>query len=115
MFIITWKYRWLEYERQWPAGFHKWLTKTVKIMEAATRQITKLGKDMHTVGTEFIYARGIGIMELSKETGSIETLFSHELASHPTALIDDNGEMRKTSKYVLKAKLQVMCGGMQNR
>ncbi len=63
-------------------------------MAAATKQTTKLGKDMHTVDTEFISARVIGIMASSRETVSIETLFSH----------DDSGEMRKTSKSVLKDK-----------
>ncbi len=79
-------------------------------MAAATKQTTTLGKDMHTVDTEFIYARVIGIMASSRETVSIATLFSHELAPHPTALFDDSGEMRKTSKSVLKTKLQVLCG-----
>ncbi len=68
----------------------------------------------YTVDTEFIYARVIGIMASSRETISIATLFSHELAPHPTALFDDSGEMRKTSKSVLKTKLQVLCG-MRNR
>ena len=95
--------QWLEYERQWPAGFHKKLTKK-----------RKLGKDMHIVDTDFIYALVITIMASSRETVSIETLFSYELAPHPTALFDDSGEMRKTSKFVLKTKLQVMCG-MWNR
>jgi len=36
------------------------------------------------------------------------------LAPHPTALFEDSGEMRKTSKSVLKNKLQVLCG-MRNR
>ena len=64
--------------------------------------------------TEFIYARVIGLMASSRDIVSVETLFSHELASHPTALFDNSGEMRKTSKSVLKNKLQVMCG-MRNR
>ena len=64
--------------------------------------------------TDFTYARVIGIMTSSRDTVSIETLFFHELAPHPTALFDDSGEMRKTTKSVLKTKLQVMCG-MRNR
>jgi len=60
------------------------------------------------VDTEFIYARVIGIMASSRDTVSIETLFSYELAPHPTALLDDGGEMRKISKSVLKNKLQFM-------
>ena len=58
-------------------------------MAAATKQTTKLGKDMHTVDTEFIHARVIGIVASSRETISIETLFSQELAPHPTALFMD--------------------------
>jgi len=53
-------------------------------------------------------------MASSRDTVSIETLFSVELLPHPTALFDYNGEMRKTSKSVLKKKLQVVCG-MWNR
>ena len=36
--------------------------------------------------TEFVCARVIGLMASSREIVSVETLFSHELASHPTAL-----------------------------
>ena len=89
-------------------------SKQVKTMAASTKQTTKLGDNMYIVDTEFIYVRIIGIMASSRDTVSIETLFSHELAPHPTALFDDSGEMRKTSKSVLKTKLQVVCG-MQNR
>ena len=71
-------------------------------MAATRRQTTKLGKDMHTVGTDIIFACVIGIMASPRETVSIETLFSHELAPHPTALFDDSGEIRRTSKSVLK-------------
>ena len=59
---------------------------------------------------------------LSRETVSIETsfsvfiktLFSYELALHPTTLFDESGEMRKTRKLALKTKLQVACR-MRNR
>jgi len=88
--------------RQWPAGFHKKLT-----MAASTKQVTKLGDNMHIVDTD---AHVIGIMASSRDTVSIETLFSHELAAHPTAFFDDSGEMRNTSKSMLKTKLQVVCG-----
>ena len=81
--------QWLDYERQWPAGFHKKLTKQLKTMAALTKQATKLGDNMHIVDTEVIYARVIGIMASSRDTVSIETFFSHELAPHPTALFDE--------------------------
>ena len=69
---------------------------------------------MHIVDTEFIYAHIIGIMASSRDSVSIETLFSYELAPHPTTLFDESGEMRKTGKSVLQTKLQVV-RGMQNR
>ena len=68
---------------------------------------TKIGKDTKCLDTEFIYARVLGIMASSRETVSIETLFSHELAPVPTALFDETGDMRTTSKAVLKNKLIV--------
>jgi hypothetical protein len=89
--------QWLEYEGQWPAGFHKRLTKRVKTMAAATKPTTKLGKEMHIVDTEFIYARVIGIMASAREIVSMETLFSHELASYPTALFDESAENQQVS------------------
>ena len=38
---------------------------------------------------------------------STHSLTSYELAPHPTAKFADNGEMRTTSKSVLKNKLQI--------
>ena len=60
-------------------------------MAAANKATTKLGKEMHIVDTELVYARVIGLMASSREIVSVQTLFSHELASHPTALFDDSG------------------------
>ena len=54
-------------------------------------------KDTKCLGTEFIYARVLGIIASSRETVSIETLFSHELAPLPTALFDETGDMRTPS------------------
>ena len=78
--------QWLDYEREWPAGFHKTLTKQVKTTAASTKQATKLGDNMHIVDTEFIYAHIIGIMASSRDTVSTETLFSYELAPHTQQL-----------------------------
>ena len=50
----------------------------------------------------------LGIMATSRESVSIETLFSHELALHPTALFDEDGDMRTTSKAALKNKIQIL-------
>ena len=62
--LLIGKNQWLEYEGQWPAVFNNKLTKKVKIMAAATNQVTKLGNDMHIMDNEFIYACVIGIMAL---------------------------------------------------
>ncbi len=47
--------QWLEYERQWPAGFHKKFTKKVKTMAAATKQTTTLGKDTLWILNSFMH------------------------------------------------------------
>ena len=75
-------------------------------MAASTKQTTKFGDRMHIVDTEFAYACIIRIMALSWDGVSIETLFSNEMAPHPTTLFDGSGEMRKTTKSVLETKLQ---------
>lgn len=49
-------------------------------------------------------------MATSRESVSIETLFSHELALQSTALFDENGDMRTTSKAALKNKIQILSG-----
>ncbi|KAL8571528.1 hypothetical protein ACOMHN_056823 [Nucella lapillus] len=69
-----------------------------------------MGKDTKAIDTGFIYARVLGITASSREPVSIETLFSHELAPLPTALFDETGDMRTTSKAVLKNKIKIVCG-----
>lgn len=71
---------------------------------------TKHAKVDTAIDTEFIYARVLGIMATSRESVSIETLFSHELALQPTALFYENGDMRTTSKAAMKNKIQIMSG-----
>ena len=97
-----------EYEMSWPSGFHNKISKNVKPMIIVTNQQMK--KATHEiVNTELIYARVIGIMASSRDTVSTETLFSHELAPFPSALFGADGEMRTTSKSVLKSKIKVEC------
>ncbi|KAL8616218.1 hypothetical protein ACOMHN_058335 [Nucella lapillus] len=69
-----------------------------------------MGKDTKAIDTGFIYARVLGIMASSREPVSIEALFSHELAPLPTALFDETGDMRTTSKAVMKNKIKIVCG-----
>jgi len=102
------------FEDEWPASFHRKLKKKVKNIASVVKSNVKLGTDTKSLDTEFIYARVLGIMASSRETVSIETLFSHELASLPTALFDETGDMRTTSKAVLKNKIQ-SCSGVRNQ
>ena len=45
---------------------------------------------------------------VSTQTIDLQDLFNYEVASLPTSMFDDNGNMRiSTSKSVLKNKLQV--------
>lgn len=44
-------------------------------------------------------------MASARDSISISTLFSHELAAIPTSLFDENGDMRTTNKSVLKNKI----------
>ena len=58
------------------------------------------------VNIEMINACEIGIRASSREAFSTKTLFSNE-ASYPSALFDEKGELRSTSKSVLKNKIEV--------
>ena len=100
--------QWHEYEKQWPTGFHSNLSKTVKAMSTVTKKKIN-DRALEHVDSELICARVIGIMASSRETISTETLFSYELAPFPPALFDKNGNMRSTSKSVLKTKIKVEC------
>src|SRR6267154_46202 len=108
--VTVGKRQWHVYEREWPQGFHQTLNRTVKTMATFTKNTTKVGISHHVLDTGFIYARVICIMASSRAMISLQTLFSHELAPHPTALFDDDGNMRDPNKAVLKSKLQVECG-----
>ena len=96
------------YESNWPAGFHASLSKKVKTI-AGLPSHGKHAGGLPNINTEFIYACVIGIMASSREIVSTDSLFSYELAPHPTALFADNGDMWSTSKSVLKNKLQILC------
>ena len=102
--------QWSEYEKHWPQGFHCKISKKVKSMSVIVKQRMKSGPGTHeNVNTELIYGRVIGIMASSRETISTKTLFSYELARFPSSLFDSNGDMRTTSKSVLKSKIKVEC------
>ena len=95
------------YESCWPGGFHTSLSKKVNTI-AGLPSYGKHAGGPQNINTEFIYARVIGIMASSREIVMTHSLFSYELAPHPTALFAYNGDMRTTSKSVLKNKLQIL-------
>ena len=69
-----------------------------------TKRTTKV-HDRHGIAdTEFIYAWDLGIIASSRE----KSFHLHELTLQPTALLGESGEMRKTSRAVLKNKVQVL-------
>ncbi|KAL8582263.1 hypothetical protein ACOMHN_037020 [Nucella lapillus] len=98
------------FEGEWPASFHLKLKRRVKNIASLVKSQLKMGKDTKAIDTGFIYARVLGIIASSREPVSIEALFSHELAPLPTALFDETGDMRTTSKAVLKNKIKIVCG-----
>ena len=77
---------------------------------ASSKQKTTSSSAPQTLNTEIIYARVIGIMASSRDTVSIDTLFCYELSPYPSAMFDENGELRSTNKSVLKNKIKVECG-----
>ena len=96
------------FESKWPASFHCRIAKKVKNMATSTKTDFGHERVRGSIDTEFIYARAVGVMASKRNLVSIETLFSHELASHPTSLFDEKGDMRVTSKAALKNRMRTM-------
>ena len=71
----------------WPVSFHIKLKKKVKNKAAVMVVTAKHAKADTAIDTEFIYARVIGIMATSRESVSIETMFSHELTLQSRAFL----------------------------
>ena len=92
-----------EFEAGWPASFHKNLKKTVKTMPDVKKSI-KID-DTPVYDTELLYSRIIGLQQ-SREM-NIQDVLSYELSAVPSALFDKYGDMRSSSKAMLKSKLEV--------
>ena len=67
-------------------------------------------ENKNDMNSELIYARCMCIMTSHRECITLESLFKHELSAIQTSIFDTYGNMRQTSKAVLKAKLVVECG-----
>ena len=98
-----------EYESQWPSRFHDRLVRKIKPMSKAATIKSKDKDETPAMDTEMIYAPVITIMASSRESISTNTLFSYELSRYPSSLFDEKGEIRSTTKSVLKTKIKVEC------
>ena len=101
---------WKVFEQKWPDDFHSTIHMRVKLLSSVTETKSKTQNAAKNIDAEFIYARAFGILATSRGGISLETLFSRELALHSTALFDNNGDMRSTSKSVLKSSIQILSG-----
>jgi hypothetical protein len=93
------------FEESWPAGFHATIPKLVTTM-SLSRQHIKVG-DTNVFDTEVIYARAMALQRSSRDLDT-DTLMCHELAPVPTAMFDQQGNMRDAkTKSNLKNALKV--------
>ena len=91
------------YESSWSEAFNGALSKNVTTM-AVSRKSVKFGTST-VYDTQLIYSRVMGLV--STRPIDLQDLFNYELAPLPTSMFDDNGNMRISTKSVLKNKLQV--------
>lgn len=95
---------------QLPTGFYTTLTKNVKTMTTATKQTDILGS-AYVAHCEC----GIHLWTCYWNNGIIKREHIHGdtmlswISTTPTALFDETGEIRKTSKSVLMTKIHVQC------
>lgn len=93
------------FECSWPEGFNATITNKVVTMKINKKNV-KIDETAIIYDTQLIYSRVIGL--LSSRAVDLKDIMSHELAPVPTAMFDDNGDMRiATSKSILKKKLQI--------
>ena len=94
----------VRFEQAMPEGFHSALTSTVVTMSAGKKSVSHEANEI--IDTELIYSRVMALKGC--RTFNLPALFECELAPIPTALFDDDGDMRSaTSKSTMKTRLQV--------
>jgi hypothetical protein len=94
-----------DFEGKLPEGFYDTITKKIVTMSTSKKHV-KVGQEK-VFDTSLIYSRVLGL-QASGRTVDIHHVLSHELAPVPTALFDDNGELRiPKSKASLKRQLQI--------
>ena len=89
-----------EFETGWPSSFHKTLKKNVITMPNAKKSIKIEGTPVYD--TELLYSRIIGLQQ-SREL-DIRDILAYELSAVPSALFDEYGNMRSSSKALLKCQ-----------
>ena len=94
-----------KFKAKLPSGFHQSIRKEVITMEN-TKKSMKLG-DTAVYDPERLYARMLIVSQ--KRDLNLKDVFSHELCPVPSALFDDYGDMRKSSKAALVSKVAKFC------
>lgn len=92
-----------DFEAGWPTSFHGPLKKNVKTMTSNKKLIKIDGTPV--INTEMIYTRVIGLQQ--SRSLNMKDVLSYELSAVPSALFDENGDLRSQAKATLLTKLQV--------
>ena len=93
-------------QKTWPVGFYGPISKKVITMNV-TRKHVKMGATK-IFNTTLLFSRVIGLQASSRETIDIQNLLSYELASVPTSMFTDSGDMRiGKSKAQLKTQIEL--------
>ena len=95
---------WNNLEKSWPDGFYGTIPKKVTTM-AVTNKSVPVG-DTKVYDMNAIYSSVIGLLASGREI-DLKDLFSHEMATVPSAMFNENGMKICKTKSVLKRNLQV--------
>ena len=100
--------QWQDFELSWPEGFHGTIPKKIVTMSITKKQMNIEHTPIYD--TDLIYSRVLGLQQ-SRDI-SLKDVLAYELSPVPTAVFEDNGDLRLTkSKATLKNKLQVEQSG----
>jgi hypothetical protein len=99
-----------EFEKGWPDTFH--LPMKTKVVNWSSNKTGINVNGQKVVDTGIFYARALGLQASSREDApSISDMLAMELAPVATSMFDVDGNMRTTTKSVLKTQLAVERSG----
>ena len=94
-----------EFERSWPEGFYKTISKQVVTFATKKRDPERKGKLI--MDPEAIYAQAVGVLLSARDLNFID-LMAYELRYYPPAYFKEDGEMRlATAKSSLRKSIGV--------